>query len=173
MTADNRRDALIDRLADHMLAKGIGASSLRALAKAAGTSDRMLLYYFRDKDELVAATLERIAARFSGALDAFAPDTPLPYEAMLAHLAPVLLDEAGWPYMRVWLEIASRSANGDKACRAAGEAIGRDFHAWGAAHLDSSPGRRERDAASLFATLEGMVLLKALGLEDVSRIAAG
>ena len=62
MTADDRRDALIDRLADHMLAIGIGASSLRTLAKAAGTSDRMLLYYFRDKDELVAATLERIAA---------------------------------------------------------------------------------------------------------------
>ncbi|MEN0651796.1 MULTISPECIES: TetR/AcrR family transcriptional regulator [Hyphobacterium] len=173
MTAEDRRDALLDRLADHMLAFGIGASSLRALAKAAGTSDRMLLYYFRDKDELVAATLERIAARFSGALDAFAPAQPLPFDAMLKHLAPVLLDEAGWPYMRVWLEIASRSASGDKACRAAGEAIGRGFHTWGAAHLDSSTDRREREAARLFAMLEGLVLLKALGLEDVSRTAAG
>ena len=173
MNASDRRDILLDRLADHMLAHGIGASSLRTLARAAGTSDRMLLYYFRDKNDLVEAALARIAERFTGSLDTFAPPRPLPLDGLLAHLGPILLDEDGWPYMRIWLEIASRAANGDPACRSAGEMIGRGFHAWGSAHLDSRPDRRDRDAARLFATVEGMVLLKALGLEEISRIAAG
>jgi len=43
MAATDRHDALIDWLADHVLAHGLSASSLRPLAKAAGTSGRMLL----------------------------------------------------------------------------------------------------------------------------------
>ena len=60
---DERRSVIVDRLADHVLAHGLVSASLRPLAKAAGTSDRMLLYYFADKSELLAATLQRIAER--------------------------------------------------------------------------------------------------------------
>ena len=70
--------ALIEKLADHMLAHGLIGSSLRPLAKAAGTSDRMLLYYFRDKEELLAATSQLIAARMTMMLAARqAPDLPI------------------------------------------------------------------------------------------------
>ena len=48
--ASDKRAALIDKLADHVLADGLLHASLRPLAKAVGTSDRMLLYYFKDKD---------------------------------------------------------------------------------------------------------------------------
>ena len=57
-------------MADHLLAAGLTGVNLRALAAAAGTSDRMLLYYFTDKDELLAATLACIAARLTAKLDA-------------------------------------------------------------------------------------------------------
>ena len=39
---EDRRALLLGKLADHVLAHGLSASSLRPLAKAAGTSDRML-----------------------------------------------------------------------------------------------------------------------------------
>ena len=61
-TRDERREAAIERMADHVLAEGLAAATLRPLAAAAGTSDRMLLYYFADKDELLTATLARISA---------------------------------------------------------------------------------------------------------------
>ena len=54
---DTRRAAILERIADHILANGLSASSLRPLAKAAGTSDRMLLYYFADKAEIITAAL--------------------------------------------------------------------------------------------------------------------
>ena len=50
---NDRREAAIERMADHVLSEGLAAGTLRPLAAAAGTSDRMLLYYFADKDELL------------------------------------------------------------------------------------------------------------------------
>mgnify|MGYP000446911998 CR=1 FL=1 len=52
-----QRQVVTERLAGHLLASGLARTSVRQLAAAAGISDRMLLYYFRDKAEaLVACT---------------------------------------------------------------------------------------------------------------------
>jgi len=56
----SRRDELASAATDHALRAGLIGLSLRPLAAAIGTSDRMLLYHFRDKDDLVATVL-RIA----------------------------------------------------------------------------------------------------------------
>lgn len=52
-----RREALAEAATDYVLDHGIIGLSLRPLAAALGTSDRMLLYHFRDKDDLVATVL--------------------------------------------------------------------------------------------------------------------
>lgn len=137
--SDERRDALIDKLADHVLAEGLSASSLRPLAKAADTSDRMLLYYFKDKAEVMAAVLERIAARLVTMLDQHRAPTPLPMEALRRSLLSIVFDDALWPYMRIWLEVASLSARGDPLYRDIGAQIGRGFLAWGVVQIDSQP----------------------------------
>src|SRR3954452_24016846 len=56
----DRRQELAEAATDYVLEHGLIGLSLRPLAAAIGTSDRMLLYHFRDKDELVATVL-RIA----------------------------------------------------------------------------------------------------------------
>jgi AcrR family transcriptional regulator len=106
-----RHAVLVGALADHVLAHGLSASSLRPLAKAAGVSDRMLLYYFKDKAEVMAASLALIAQRLTVILDA-AAGAPVPLAALRARLAPVLLADALWPYMRLWLEMAALAAQG-------------------------------------------------------------
>ncbi len=68
-----RREEIIELIADHLLAEGLGAATLRPMAEAAGTSDRMLLYYFADKGELLTATLTRVAARMVSLLDDAVP----------------------------------------------------------------------------------------------------
>jgi AcrR family transcriptional regulator len=165
----DRRALILDKLADHILAHGLIASSLRPLAKAAGTSDRMLLYYFTDKAELIAAALETIAARTVGMLMARATPHPLPYDALLQQLGTLLDDPELWPYLRVFLEMASRSANGDMLYREIGERIGRGFYAWGMNQLESD--NPKVDAARLLVATEGMIYLKAIGLSDVARTA--
>jgi AcrR family transcriptional regulator len=165
--ADDRRAALLDRLADHMLGHGIDGSSLRPLAKAAQTSDRMLLYYFKDKSDLMTAILKRVAERLVAILDARTSGVPLPLGELQAKLLAILLDEDLWPYMRLWLEIAALAARDDAFYRDIGGQMARGFLAWGAAQLDSDADARARDAARLLIGIEGAMLLKSVGLDDV------
>ncbi|MFE8948744.1 TetR/AcrR family transcriptional regulator [Streptomyces sp. NPDC007856] len=51
-----RRD-LLDRVRAYVLRNGLTDLSLRPLARALGTSDRMLLYYFGSKERMVAEAL--------------------------------------------------------------------------------------------------------------------
>lgn len=167
--AGDKRSQLIDQLADHVLAEGLLHASLRPLAKAVGTSDRMLLYYFKDKNELIEAVLDRITLRITLILEQSSAPEPLP----LAQLAPMLVQsmksDLFWPYLRLWLEVAALSAGGDPLYQACGERIGRGFVDWGASQLKvENETDRARDAAKLLVQVEGSVLLRSLGLEDVA-----
>ncbi|MFG2605956.1 TetR/AcrR family transcriptional regulator [Streptomyces sp. NPDC048514] len=52
-----KRGDLLDQVRDYLLQNGLADLSLRPLAKALGTSDRMLLYYFGTKERMVAEAL--------------------------------------------------------------------------------------------------------------------
>ncbi len=171
MISDEKRALILDKLADHVLAHGLSASSLRPLAKAAGTSDRMLLYYFTDKGALIAEVLQHIAARMVIAMEGAAAPQPLPLDVLLTRLSASLSDPGFAPYMRVFLEVASGAANGDATLARIGETIGRGFLDWGKAQLKSDT--PDIDAARLMVTLEGTVFLRAIGMGDVCRTALG
>ncbi|WP_351234662.1 TetR/AcrR family transcriptional regulator [Streptomyces sp. NPDC002133] len=71
---DKRAD-LLSRVREYVTRNGLVDLSLRPLAQALGTSDRMLLYYFGSKERLVAQALAmdetRPLLRFGDALDTF------------------------------------------------------------------------------------------------------
>lgn len=58
-----RRDELIEQATDYALEHGLIGLSLRPLAAALGTSDRMLIYHFGSKDDLVVAMVEASTRR--------------------------------------------------------------------------------------------------------------
>ncbi|MDA5284105.1 TetR/AcrR family transcriptional regulator [Streptomyces sp. Isolate_45] len=63
-TADQaKRDHLLRQVRAYVTDKGLADLSLRPLAKALGTSDRMLLYYFGSKEQLVARALDQDEGR--------------------------------------------------------------------------------------------------------------
>ena len=59
VTGVGRRDQLAEQATDYVLEHGIAGLSLRPLAAALATSDRMLVYHFGSKDALVAEVIER------------------------------------------------------------------------------------------------------------------
>jgi AcrR family transcriptional regulator len=63
-----RREELADAATDYALEHGLIGLSLRPLAEALGTSDRMLLYHFADKDDLVATILRTTVSRSAQSL---------------------------------------------------------------------------------------------------------
>jgi AcrR family transcriptional regulator len=61
-----RPGELLDAIVDHLMAQGVAELSLRPLAKAVGSSPRVLLYYFGSKEELVVKALARLRERQRG-----------------------------------------------------------------------------------------------------------
>src|SRR5213083_1932193 len=68
-----RRQVLADGATDYALDHGLIGLSLRPLAAALGTSDRMLLYHFADKDDLVATVFRAAVNRGVAELEALPP----------------------------------------------------------------------------------------------------
>jgi AcrR family transcriptional regulator len=60
-TADPRRPLqLLDRIGEHLLVSGSAEVALRPLARAVGSSPRVLLYYFGSKEQLLGRVLARL-----------------------------------------------------------------------------------------------------------------
>jgi AcrR family transcriptional regulator len=165
---ETRREAAIERMADHLLEQGMAGASLRPLAKAAGTSDRMLVYYFETREALLAVTLERVATRLRATLDAALPvGERLPSAALLAALWTVVGSPALQPFMRLWIELAAAAVARREPELSVAGAILDGFAAWISARLEGEPGpAHDRAAASLFATLEGALLFNAVGRRE-------
>lgn len=63
-TADEHRPAeLLDRIVGYLVKHGIAELSLRPLAKAVGSSPRVLLYYFGSKEKLLGQAVRRLRER--------------------------------------------------------------------------------------------------------------
>ena len=105
-----RRDQLLERAYDHVLANGLTGLSLRPLAAAIGSSPRVLLFLFGSKDGLVRALLARARAEELELLERIrAPSEP-------GDLAGTALQVWGWlaaddhrGLLRLWTESYARS----------------------------------------------------------------
>jgi AcrR family transcriptional regulator len=170
-----RREAAIEAMADFLLREGMEAARLRSLAAAAGTSDRMLLYYFTDTGEAVAAALERLAARLPPLLSAaLPPEARLPPGALLRRVFELMTSPALRPLTLLWNEMAAGAGRHRQPHRAVATGIGDGYVAWLMGHLaieDAS--ERSGMAALLLATIDGLLLLEAVGRRDLAEVALG
>ncbi|RPH87398.1 MAG: TetR/AcrR family transcriptional regulator [Desulfobacteraceae bacterium] len=81
---EERRQMVLEQVADHLLVHGMRGASLRKMAAAVGTSDRMLLHYFADKEELMTGALTLVAARLVNILEQ-ARTEQIPLRTFLPH----------------------------------------------------------------------------------------
>jgi AcrR family transcriptional regulator len=109
----DRPDELIDRIVPYLVAHGIADLSLRPLAKAIGSSPRVLLYYFGSSEKMIDRVLARLRERqhalyhqLSPAGAANAParkkaDPAKAYFAIWKHMT----SRASEPHFRLFFEI--------------------------------------------------------------------
>lgn len=162
----DQREKVIQMLADHLLTAGLAQTSLRQLAAACGTSDRMLLYYFADKAEIMTLVLGRVAEQFSSALDQALPPERLPPHVLLQQASALVRTPAMRPTMRLWLDMVAAAARQEQPFPAIATAILHQLMAWIEARLEGPPGpaRRQR-AAFLLALIDGIAIFDMTGGE--------
>ena len=158
------RETLLPLLAAYVLEHGIAGLSLRPLAKAAGTSDRMLLYHFGTKQQLVAELLEFIAAGFQVALDGVLPTGRMASRAAcLEAVATATRGPAFGPYLVLWWQIVAGAAQGDAAFKAAAGAIMDRLFDWLKELLPLGDPAPHEAARHILTLIEGAQMLDAVG----------
>jgi len=101
-----RRTELLERIVDVLLSEGISDLSLRPLAKAVGTSARLLIYHFGSKEKLLTDALEQVRLRVEGSLrNLAAKEGPLSLGEFLLLFWRWAMREANQRYFRLLFEI--------------------------------------------------------------------
>ena len=154
------RALALERLSDHVLATGLSQLSLRQLASAAGISDRMLLYYFHDKTDVIVEVLQRIGAELTGELEAAIPPSPkLSTQALIAATAAMVRSPDVQPFMRLRIEVIAAAARDQAPYAAIAEQIGAGFLAWIEMRLADDEPDKPATAAMILAMIDGLALL--------------
>lgn len=99
----DRRAELADQALDYVLAHGLLNLSLRPLAAALGTSDRMLVYHFGSKERLVGAVVDRAQQRLAASIEAPGPP-PGGLAELIGQLWSALKTPAAAQTTRLYLE---------------------------------------------------------------------
>ncbi|OGO53545.1 MAG: hypothetical protein A2V84_01140 [Chloroflexi bacterium RBG_16_70_13] len=115
MTADRRREAIVDAALAVARRKGLASTTVRDVADEMGSSSGLIHHYFATMDDVLASAFERVAAddlrRTTQAVAADAADGP---EAALAAFfrayAPADADWAFQLWLDAWAEAARRPA---------------------------------------------------------------
>ncbi len=113
MSGEPERDRLLRLIADYVLEYGIAGMTLRGLGAAIGTNNRMLLYYFDSKEQLIGQALTAAAQRFpaftagTAALDD--PGVPL-VDRLLAAWRGIAAHE-NLPFLRLFFEVFGQAAH--------------------------------------------------------------
>jgi AcrR family transcriptional regulator len=164
------KESLLPLLAAHVLAHGLGQASLRPLAKAAGTSDRMLIYHFGTKEALIADLLAYLARTYAAALDAaLAGERAQTRGQALARILRHARSPEMRPFMQLWWEIVAGAAREAPGYAAAAQAMMRELLGWLEGQMPESDPEPAGGARYLLTLIEGTLMLAAVGHADTAK----
>jgi AcrR family transcriptional regulator len=152
----SKRSALVQRIADELLAAGVAQIPLRDLAARLNTSDRMLLYYFKDKEDLVLSSLAEISSRLAATLGSTLPAGKSSPDAILKRIIPLFSSSNVSTSLTVWADISARGYRREEPFLTLTRESVRWWLEWLEQRLDMNPGKERRDmAAAVLTVVEG------------------
>lgn len=154
-----KRDEIVLAVAGYLVREGFANSGIRALAESAGISDRMLMYYFETKEELIASALMVLAKNMSAGLDALLPKKPVAASTIVEVMIKSAAHKDQQAVLKFWFEIIGLAVRGQEPYRSVVRQILDDWEAWISDRLRA--GQKEQ-AASVLAQIEGALMVALL-----------
>lgn len=156
-----KREQIVQHVTQHMIENGLADVGLRKLAQAAGTSDRMLIYYFETKDALIGQVLQGIAANLARQLDAVLGQHKRSAEALQKELLILSSSKQFDMIIRLWFEIVGFAVRGEEPYATSATKIAHNWIGWIHNRLENP---QTGQATAVFAELEGKLMLKLIGV---------
>jgi AcrR family transcriptional regulator len=127
----------------------------------------MLMHYFTNKEELIQAALTVSTTRLVNLLESSRAES-MPFEKFLPYLAQMMKHPQVRPFLRLSLELAALTADGESSYVAIAQKLCNDFYLWMASAMQVELEEDRLNLAALaFATTEGFMVLDALGSASI------
>lgn len=167
--SEEKREKWLGPMAAHVLQHGMSGASLRPLAKAAGTSDRMLIYHFGNKEALIAELLTHIADTYSAMLDqAFGDERARSRRDFVERILEKTGQPMMQPFLALWWDIVSDAAHGKADHRDAAQAMMDQLLGWMEEHMPDGDPDPAGGARYLLTLIEGTLMFRAIGHEQIA-----
>lgn len=153
-------------------AEGLSALTFGRVARHLGISDRVVVYYFPTKDDLVREVLSAVGTRLQATLSTAFTAPATDHLQLLAAAWPVVASAEADPIFALFFEALGLAATGRDPYAAVLPALVAAWIEWTAEFIDGSPDRRRVEAEAAIAVLDGLLLLRqAVGPEAADRAA--
>lgn len=154
-----QRKAFLSGAVEHVLRHGASGLSLRPLAAALGTSDRMLLYYFGSREHLLETVLDLVGDGLVDALSEAVPVGRSHPEVLMRAVWSVAREAGVEPVLRLYLEIMGQAAAQVAPFPAVAHRVANRWLDWAQDRVDVPVAERQGAAAGLLATIDGLLIL--------------
>ena len=185
----HQQSDLLAAAVELVLDGGLAQLTFARIAARLGIADRTVVYYFRSKEELVAAVLAELGGLLMGLLaDAFGTD-PLPADELLRRAWPSLTTPEADAVFRVLFEMTGQAAARVEPYHTMAPALMEGWADWLAPHIacptagnpatgpdptaDHLTADKRAEALGVMARVDGLLLLRhTAGPELADRAAA-
>ena len=166
------RDEVLDGAVAAAFDVGLSQVTFGRVAGRLGISDRMVVYYFPSKDELIGEVLLSLGARMQQTLEPALRAGQPDHRGLVRAAWPLLATEAVDPVFALFFEANGLAAAGREPYRSIVPLLVDGWLTWTAELVQGPPSVRRREAAAAVALLDGLLLLRQIGGADAATHAA-
>jgi len=151
---------------------GLSQLTYGRVAKRLGINDRIAVYYFPTKDDLISEVLMSLGARLQQTLAAAFTSPSADHLALLRSAWPVLAHPDADPIFALFFEANGLAAAGRAPYHTLVPQLVATWIAWVAEFIHGTPAQRRTEAEAAIAIVDGLLLLRQLaGPEAADRAA--
>lgn len=166
------RNEILDGAVAVAFADGLSKLTFGRVAARLGTSDRIVVYYFPSKNDLITAVLLAVGAQLQETIAA-AMASPVADHLGLARAAwPVLARAESDPIFALFFEANGLAASGNEPYRSIVPGLVTAWIDWASEFITGNAEHRRAEAEAVVALLDGLLLLRQLAGPDAADRAA-
>ena len=151
---------------------GLSQLTYGRVAKRLGISDRVVVYYFASKEELVSEVLMSVGMQLQRALEPAFGSPAEDHSELLVRAWPIVARAEADAIFALFLEASGLAASGRAPYRGLVPLLVEAWIAWAVEYLQGSPELRRAEAETAIAILDGLLLLRQMAGPDAANRAA-
>lgn len=156
------REEILDGALDAAIGDGLSQLTFGRLARRLGVSDRVVVYYFPNKRELIVSVLTLLAERLQAVLARAFTESAADHVELARAAWPVVATSEVDPLFGVYFEAIGLASAGIEPFNGLAGQMFEGWVGWLSGFFDGDGARRRAQAEATLALLDGLLLLRQL-----------